>query len=169
MSLTIEPARSAADLAAVRDLCWGYRDYLMQAGDGERRITETFYPEPVYAALLDRLPEEHARPGGIILLARRDDEPVGCGMSHALDPDTSEIKRVFVTETARGTGAGRALCEALIAQARADGFARIRLDTSRGFVAARRLYDRLGFHERGPYQPVPEEAAPFMCFYELAL
>ena len=52
---------------------------------------------------MDRLADEHARPKGIILLARdAQGVPAGCGMSHALDAQTSEIKRVFVTEAARG-------------------------------------------------------------------
>jgi putative acetyltransferase len=169
MSLTIKPARSASDLEAVRQLCWAYRDFLLNFGPAERLITETFYPEDRYADLMDRLEQEHARPTGIILLAWRNGAPVGCGMSHPLGDDASEIKRVYVTDAARGTGAGRAICEALIEQAKADGFKRIYLDTSKGFAPARALYTALGFRERGPYQPMPELAAKSITYFELPL
>ncbi|QFT59752.1 N-acetylglutamate synthase [Sulfitobacter sp. THAF37] len=168
-SLALHPVDSAPDLDAVRALCWGYRDYLLNYGPNERVITETFYPEDQYAHLMDRLAEEHARPTGFILLARKDGEPVGCGMSHPLGGDATEIKRVFVTEAARGTGAGRAICAALIDQARADGFRRVLLDTSRNFAPARALYLSLGFVERGPYQHIPQFARDKICYFELTL
>ena len=112
--IAIRPVTTAADLAAVVDLCWAYRDFLYNFGPTEQRIVETFYPQEKYSALMCRLAEEHARPRGIILLAERDGEALGCGMSHALSETESEIKRVFVTDAARGTGAGRAICQRLL-------------------------------------------------------
>jgi GNAT superfamily N-acetyltransferase len=167
--LTLRPATTAADIAAVVDLCWAYRDFLLNFGPAERLITETFYPQDKYAALMSRLPEEHARPKGIIFLAMRDDQPVGCGMSHALTPTDSEIKRVFVSDAARGTGAGRALCTALVDQARADGFGRVLLDTSVAFAPARALYLSMGLTERGPYQDMPALTKDAICFFEMYL
>jgi len=167
--LTIRPVTTAADLAAVVDLCWAYRDFLYNFGPTERRIVEAFYSQENYAALMDRLAEEHARPRGVIFLAERDGESLACGMSHALSDTQSEIKRVYVTDAARGSGAGRAICQALIDQARADGFRTVFLDTSVAFAPARALYRSLGFVERGPYQPMPEFTRGAICFYELQL
>jgi GNAT superfamily N-acetyltransferase len=167
--IAIRPVTTAADLAAVVELCWAYRDFLYNFAPTERRIVETFYPDDKYSALMDRLAEEHARPRGIILLAERNGIPLGCGMSHALSDRESEIKRVFVTDAARGTGAGRAICQRLIDQARADGFEKVYLDTSIAFAPARALYASLGFAERGPYQPMPDFAREAICFYELPL
>lgn len=167
--LTIKPATSAADLAAVVALCWAYREFLFNFAPPERRIVETFYPQDKYARLMARLAEEHARPRGIILLALRDGLPVGCGMSHALSATESEIKRLYVTDAARGSGAGRALCQSLIEQARSDGFEKVYLDTSIAFAPARALYQSLGFIERGPYQPTPDFAREAICFYEMSL
>ena len=90
-------------------------------------------------------------------------------MTHAIDPHTAEIKRVFVTDAARGRGVAHLICDALIAQARADGFDRIVLDTSKSLTAAQRLYTALGFAERGPYQPIPSDVLPELMFYELDL
>ena len=168
-SLRIDRASTAEDLAAVRGLCWDYRSFLLGLSETDREITETFYPEDRYAVLMADLPRLHARPRGEILLARRDGAPVACGMSHALDDRTCEIKRVFVAEPARGAGIAAALCTALMDRARADGFSRVVLDTSRSLTAARRLYLRLGFVPRGPYQPIPEAVLPALLFFEAPL
>ncbi len=153
----------------MRALCWAYRAFLLGYAPAERRMTEIFYPEEKYAALMARLPQEHARPAGIILLAEKNGSPIGCGMSHALTPTECEIKRVFVTDAARRFGAGRALCTALIEQARNDGFRTLLLDTSKSFAPARALYETLGFHQRGPYQPLPDIQDDVVVFYEMDL
>lgn len=165
----IREATTTEDIAAVRTLCWAYRDFLLTASDTDREIIEIFYPKDKYAALMDRITEEHARPDGMLLLAEMDGAPVGCGMSHRLSDTASEIKRVYVTEAARGTGLGRAICTRLIDQARADGYATLYLDTSKALTTARALYTNLGFTERGPYQPVPDAARDIVCFYEMSL
>ena len=164
--VTIEPATTPEDLAAVRELCWAYRAYLRDFAPAERRITEVFYPEAKYAALMTDLARIHARPHGVVFLARQGGTPVGCGMTQPLDQATAEIKRVYVTDAARGHGIARRLCERLIEQAAEDGFDRVVLDTSRAFTAARNLYVSLGFHETGPYQPIPNEMLPHLCFFE---
>ncbi|MCV3272324.1 GNAT family N-acetyltransferase [Roseobacter sinensis] len=168
-ALHIRPATSPADLDAVRTLCWEYRDYLVSFSPEHRPLMETFYPEEGYARLMHGIAEKHARPRGIILLAELDDRPVGCGMTHALNDEDAEIKRVFVRAEARGTGAGQALSQALVDQARADGYARVFLDTSADFKGAQRLYERLGFQARGPYAELPPDTADKLVFYELKL
>lgn len=166
---TIRPATTPQDIAAVRKLCWDYRTHLASVSPIEAKLTETFYPVPKYTALMDDLAAAHARPHGIILLAELDGMPAGCGMTHALDPQTSEIKRLFVSRQARGHGIARALVHALMDQARRDGFTRVVLDTSVNLTPARALYANLGFAARGPYQETPPEALPHLVFFEAAL
>ncbi|MEW9918716.1 GNAT family N-acetyltransferase [Marimonas sp. MJW-29] len=168
--IRIQPAEDPADIEAVRKLCWAYRDFLLGNSPRDREITETFYPTEKYQALMADLPRLHARPKGIILLARdATGTAVGCGMTHALAHETAEIKRVFVTDAARGKGIAAGICEALIAQARTDGYSRIVLDTSKSLAAAQSLYSRLGFSLRGPYQPIPDDVLPDLLFFELKL
>lgn len=170
MAFTLTSVTSAKDLDAVRALCWDYRQALIDNNPVDLAITERFYPEPKYTTLMDRLADEHARPKGIILLARdAQGAPAGCGMSHALDAQTSEIKRVFVPQTHRSQGIAARLCSALVDQAKADGFARVVLDTSTHLPGAKQLYDKLGFTRRGPYQPMPEDLLPHLLFFEKAL
>ena len=56
-----------------------------------------------------------------------------------------EMKRLFVTERSRGNGTGKRLCEALIAQARKDGFHLMSSSTGILFHEAMKLYRSLGF------------------------
>lgn len=65
--------------------------------------------------------------------------------------DAMEIKRLYVPPAARGTGAGRALVEAALAEARDAGAAALRLDTTRNLKAAIGLYKSMGFDFREPY------------------
>ena len=165
--VTIRPATTAADLAAVRSLCWDYRDYLLSMQGVSEEVTDAFRPASKYEALMENLPILHARPKGIIMLATDPTgTPVACGMSHPLDGQTSEIKRVFVADAARGQNVAHQLCTSLNAQAHKDGFSRVVLDTHRLLHAAQRLYEKLGFSRRGPYQPMPDNVLPELVFFE---
>lgn len=167
--IVIRQASGPADLDAVRQLCWEYRDYLLGHSDEVRRAVLLSYGLESYRALMNSLAEKHARPNGIILLAEHGGMPVACGMYQPLSDTDAEIKRVYVRPEARGTGTGRHLSQALIAQTRADGFSRVFLDTSRRFTDAQRLYESLGFRARGEYRDLPAGMAEFLVFYELSL
>jgi GNAT superfamily N-acetyltransferase len=84
-------------------------------------------------------------PRGRLLLARIGDEPVGVGTLKPVDAATGEIKRMYVRPTARGRGVGRALLERLVADARADGYVVVRLETLDFMKEAHTLYRSLGF------------------------
>jgi len=168
--ITVLHAHSGGDLAAVVALCHAYRRFLLALPGVSEGVTDAFRPLAKFDALMTALPEIHTRPTGIILLARdTNSAPLGCGMSHPLDPQTCEIKRVFVTPTARGRRVAEQLCQALVDQARADGFTRVVLDTHRELHSAQSLYLRMGFAARGPYQPMPEVILPELLFFEKAL
>ncbi len=166
--ISFHEATTAAELAAVRSLCWAYRAELMAVSETERRITETFYPEPKYQLLMDSLADLHVAPQGLILLALDGDDPVACGMLHDLN-GAAEIKRVYVSPDARGRGIAGMLCGQLEDHARAQGFQRLVLDTSCNLHGAQRLYERLGFDRCGAYQPIPDDVLPHLVFFEKRL
>jgi ribosomal protein S18 acetylase RimI-like enzyme len=71
------------------------------------------------------------------------------------------LEELYVVPKRRGQGLGRALLEAAMDHARARGAAHIDLSTSENDVAARALYESVGFtnRERGP-------DGPPMLYYE---
>ncbi len=91
---------------------------------------------------------DYLPPNGCIVVARdATGEIIGCGMLKRLDDQTGELKRVFVVESARGTGTGKALIEAREQAARAMGLTRLVADTLTPNVEMRSLYTKLGFVE----------------------
>jgi GNAT superfamily N-acetyltransferase len=104
------------------------------------------------------LPGAYAPPRGALLLARGE----GCVGLRPIDERTCELKRLYVRPQARGTGLGRRLAEAVVAEARRLGYTRMRLDTVPGMDAAQSLYEQLGFREIPPYRPNPIPGARFL-------
>lgn len=102
------------------------------------------------------LPGSYGGPKGFILLALSE-QPVGCIALRPLDPDTCEMKRLFVPEPFRGTGLGRRLAEACLAGAASRGYRSMKLDTLRRLTPAIGLYRSLGFQDCDPYYANPHE------------
>jgi ribosomal protein S18 acetylase RimI-like enzyme len=86
----------------------------------------------------------------------------GCVALRRIDQETCEMKRLYARPEARGSGLGRRLAEALIAEARARGYRRMLLDTLPSMAAARGLYAALGFREIEPYRFNPIEGTAFL-------
>ena len=112
---------------------------------------------------LESLPGAYAPPKGALLLAEIGGKPVGCVAVRALHATNfCEMKRLYVRSAARGTGAGRALAEAAVAEGRRMGYAAMRLDTLSTMQAALSLYRALGFKEIAAYYETPISDTVFM-------
>jgi ribosomal protein S18 acetylase RimI-like enzyme len=150
-SVAIREAESPHDLALVHDLFLEYAaslgfDLAFQGFD--REVAE--------------LPGAYGPPRGVILLAVDGENAAGCVALRLLDPDTCEMKRLYVRPAFRGTGLGRRLAEAILAEGRSRGYRRMRLDTVPAMAGAIALYRSLGFREIRPYRENPVPGALFL-------
>lgn len=146
-SYILSEAAAAADFAAARTL---FEEYAARL-----KIDLCFQG---FAEELDRLAQIYAPPAGCLLIARRDDLPVGCGAIRRLSGESCEMKRLYIQPAERGAKLGRVIAQRLLARARALGYASVRLDTLAEMVPARALYRSLGFREIAPYydNPLPQ-------------
>jgi len=149
--ITIVPARTPTQQRDVRALFLEYATSLgfdLRFQDFDREVAH--------------LPGEYAPPRGLLLLIEADGQPAGCVALRPIDELTCEMKRLYVRPAYRGRGFGRLLCDALIAQAQAIGYTRMKLDTVPQMGAAIELYRALGFTPTEPYRYNPLPGAMFM-------
>jgi len=149
----IRPARSASDIDAARALFLAYADSLdvdlcFQGFDDE----------------MARFPGEYQPPKGALLLTEREDVIIGCvGLRPAPD-GMVEMKRLYLTDAARGLGLGRRMAEAVVATAIDMDAAGVVLDTLPSMVAAQGIYRALGFES---YRPDKDGGHPDLLYYRL--
>jgi GNAT superfamily N-acetyltransferase len=147
----IRPAEGGADLDAARGLFLEYARSLPFGLDFQDFDTE-----------LGSLPGAYAPPQGRILLAWVAGAAAGCVGLRPIDGECCEMKRMYLRPQFRGTGLGRALAEAILAEARSIGYHTMRLDTVPGMEAALALYRSLGFAPIPPYRHNPIPGAIYM-------
>jgi DNA-binding MarR family transcriptional regulator/predicted GNAT family N-acyltransferase len=100
-------------------------------------------------------PHELRPPAGRFLVAYLRSEPIGCGGVKHLAGATSEIKRMWVAEQARGLGLGRRLLSELEACASRAGARKMRLDTNRSLTEAIAMYRSGGYAEVPAFNDEP--------------
>ncbi len=86
-------------------------------------------------------------PAGLFLLATLRDEPVGCGALKFHGTRPAELKRMWVSTSARGLGVGRRLLTELERRAAEHGASIIRLETNKSLVEAISMYRSAGYRE----------------------
>lgn len=134
------------------------------AGDGSKAIEE-FWDEV----------DKFMPPDGRLFLAENGaGDMIGCGMMKKIGPDVAELKRLYVTPSARSTGLGRQLVERRIMAAQEMGVKTLLVDTLKANVEMQGLYRSLGFEEIDGYSEsstvkmVPE-LMPLMVFFKMEL
>lgn len=90
---------------------------------------------------------------------------LGCGALKELSPAHGEVKSMRTPKAHRRKGAGRAILEHIVAEARARGYRRLSLETgsNAAFAPAQNLYRSFGFTLCGPFADYkPDPNAVFM-------
>jgi GNAT superfamily N-acetyltransferase len=91
-----------------------------------------------------RTVEELARDAIVFVAALLDNEPVGCGAVVALEPGVGELSRIFVRDSARRRGVGRAIMAFLEDHVRGH-VERLVLETGIAQEESMRLYEACGY------------------------
>ncbi|KAI4172325.1 MAG: hypothetical protein LQ343_003583 [Gyalolechia ehrenbergii] len=121
------------------------------------RSTKNHFPSNSITNHLPTTLHDHSTTNPITKPNETPEEILGCVALRALSPSAKicEMKRLYVTPSARGMGLGTALALAIIDVAREYGYKRMKLDTLSTMTAARGLYGSLGFVETEAYNETP--------------
>lgn len=93
---------------------------------------------------LTRVESHYAPPGATFLVAESGGTVIGMAGGH-LEAQGAELHRLYISRTARGTGLGVKLCEAIESWARAAGARAVTLWSDLRFTHAHTLYRRRGY------------------------
>jgi len=117
----------------------------------DRRFDTGFDPARGISANEDEL----RPPAGLLLVATLRGDPIGCGALKFHDNEPTEIKRMWVAESARGLGLGRRILSELENHARMQGTRTLRLETNKSLAEAIRLYRSAGYVEVAAFNDEP--------------
>jgi|SRR5581483_5665728 len=115
-----------------------------------------------FAGELAGLPGAYSPPEGRLAMAIVGGVAAGCAALRRIDDTRCEAKRLYVRPAFRGSGAGRALLDWIIAEARTAGYQELLGDTMPVMQQALAMYDRMGFERTGPYGEKPTEGAIYI-------
>jgi GNAT superfamily N-acetyltransferase len=96
---------------------------------------------------------EASAPRTVFLVARVNEEPVGCGALRRFDDHTAEIKRMYVAPAGRRQGTARRILAELERYAQEFGYRTIRLETGIRQPEAQQLYESMGFRRIAAFGP----------------
>jgi GNAT superfamily N-acetyltransferase len=167
--MDVRLADTEAELDDVRRLFRSFLAWHRERHIDDLALIDAYFDEESWEAEVTGLPGAYGPPDGALLLATEAGLTLGCVGSKRLDDESCEMKRMFVAPVARGRGVGRALAEAVVERARADGYRRMYLDTSIRQTEAIALYRSLGFTEVAAYHDVPDDMAGWLVFYCLEI
>jgi GNAT superfamily N-acetyltransferase len=140
--------RIAAEAPEHREARWCFDRYFAEL---KGRFETGFDPAKSISAE-DR---ELTPPAGVLVIARLDGRPIGCGALKVKGGGVGEVKRMWVSPDARGLGVGRRILEELEARAPGFGLATLRLETNKSLAEAQALYRSCGYIEVPPFNDEP--------------
>lgn len=125
-----------------------FKQYFDELND---RFDGGFDPDRSISANADELTE----PRGVLIVARRCGEPIGCGALKFGNNRIAELKRMWVAPEVRGSGVGRRILTELERLAAKAGIHVVRLETNRALTEAISLYRASGYREVDAFNAEP--------------
>ena len=110
---------------------------------------------------LQQLATMYAPPSGGIILAKMENEFIGCVGIRNIDTGIAELKRMYVKPAFHKRGIGKMLLEKAISLATTYNYEKIRLDTLSNMTPAISLYKQYGFYEIPAYYHNPEKTVVY--------
>jgi putative acetyltransferase len=98
---------------------------------------------------------------GGLFIAYLNHQPVGVAGLRKFHTTEAEVKRMYVTDSAKGLGIGKQLLRKCIETAKTLGYKSIKLDTAAFMKAAIKLYTDQGFVEIDAYRFNPHDHARY--------
>jgi GNAT superfamily N-acetyltransferase len=144
-------AETSEDYEAAKALFIAYQQWL-----GEDLCFQGFDSE------LLQLQTMYGSPHGSLLLAKNNNEYIGCVALRNKSNGTCEMKRLYVVDAYKGKGIGRKLSMEIICKASELGYKKMILDTLDRLRPALQLYFALGFKETTAYYNNPLHNVVYM-------
>jgi GNAT superfamily N-acetyltransferase len=168
-TIIISQVQTDEQLDAVRRFMRAFVAWHRERHHDYRDLINKYFDPTKFEEELSSLPGDFSPPLGRLLIASEGGNEVGCVALRDLDDGVCEMKRLFVDPSFQGRGAGMALGEAVIAEAKAIGYRTMRLDTGPGQKEAQGLYRRLGFKPIEAYYELDDDMRNWLVFMELDL
>jgi len=130
------------------DARWCFKQYFAELNE---RFESGF--DPAFSLSADT--RELTAPEGALIVARLRGNPIGCVALKFHKKSPAELKRMWVSPSARGLGLGRRLIDEAEKHARQNGVRVINLETNRTLHEAIALYRRSGYVEVDAFNTEP--------------
>jgi GNAT superfamily N-acetyltransferase len=141
----IELVRTAQQAEMVYDLAYEFIDWLRRRYPELDTHIDNYLAHQKFDEQIKAVLTHYNPPNGECLLAKHDDAPIGLLMLKNLRGGVCEMNRMYVRESARGLGAGRALLNRLTERAKEMDFNSMVLSALPRHHEAISLYQSFGF------------------------
>lgn len=162
-------AESPEDYVAFGNVWRAYVDWCRERYRDMPWLVEEVFGYQGMDEELKGLAQIYGRPAGRTMLMMGGNTVLAGGAYRRSSDNICELKRLYVTDGARGSGLGRKLLKALLDGAISDGHSIMRLDTGNRLTEAISLYESMGFRRVEPYKEYPERLMPYLVFMEKPL
>lgn len=155
--MEVRVVRSPNEIADAAILMQGLVDANKTLYSDDLETIQEYYRGSWFFDAEPEVPRDYRPPQGDVFIGYLKDEAAGTVAIHRMDDEYCELKSMFVAPEYRKNGVAAALCDAVIELAKTQGYHFVRLTTGVRQLAARRLYEKLGFEMVAPWDSDPPE------------